>query len=160
IQLQRRTIFSLFFFIMPGILINVCAIMVFALPAETGEKIMLGISSMLAMMVFLMAMTEKLPPTEKLPLAGIYYGVCIVMISFNVTCSVFVLNLNWAGRRGYNVPEKIRRFVWKAASKLRVRVPMAVRLSWRLDEEGEIDELFEELDNQEVFEDSDDEEDQ
>ncbi|XP_042880202.1 neuronal acetylcholine receptor subunit alpha-10-like [Penaeus japonicus] len=69
LQLQRRTIFSLFFFIMPGILINICAVMVFSLPAEAGEKVGLGINSMLAMMVFLMAMTENLPPTKKLPLA-------------------------------------------------------------------------------------------
>ncbi|XP_068208684.1 neuronal acetylcholine receptor subunit alpha-7-like [Palaemon carinicauda] len=70
IQMQRRTVFSLFFFIMPGILINICALMVFSLPAESGEKIGLGINSLLAMIVFLMAMTENLPPTEKLPLAG------------------------------------------------------------------------------------------
>lgn len=44
--------------------------MVFSLPAETGEKVGLGINSMLAMIVFLMAMTENLPPTDKLPLAG------------------------------------------------------------------------------------------
>lgn len=44
--------------------------MVFSLPAEAGEKVGLGINSMLAMMVFLMAMTENLPPTKKLPLAG------------------------------------------------------------------------------------------
>lgn len=46
------------------------ALMVFLLPVESGEKIALGINSLLAMIVFLMAMTEKLPPTEKIPLAG------------------------------------------------------------------------------------------
>ena len=44
--------------------------MVFILPCESGEKISLGISSMLAMMVFLMAMTENLPPTQTIPIAG------------------------------------------------------------------------------------------
>ncbi|KAK7079047.1 Neurotransmitter-gated ion-channel transmembrane region [Halocaridina rubra] len=78
IQLQRRVKFAMFFFIVPGVLINICgqnldsfaALLVFSLPAETGEKVGLGINSMLAMMVFLMAMTENLPPTETLPLAG------------------------------------------------------------------------------------------
>ncbi|XP_042888420.1 neuronal acetylcholine receptor subunit alpha-9-II-like [Penaeus japonicus] len=107
LQLQRRTIFSLFFFIMPGILINICAVMVFSLPAEAGEKVGLGINSMLAMMVFLMAMTENLPPTKKLPLAGVYYGTCISIITFNIIFSVAVMNLNVMGMRGYQVPEPL-----------------------------------------------------
>ncbi|KAK7079042.1 Neurotransmitter-gated ion-channel transmembrane region [Halocaridina rubra] len=113
VQLQRRTIFSLFFFIMPGILINVCALMVFSLPTESGEKIGLGINSMLAMMVFLMAMTENLPPTEKLPLAGIYYGTCITIIALNISFSVTVLNVNFMGMRGYKVPDLIRANIYK-----------------------------------------------
>ncbi|KAK3855134.1 hypothetical protein Pcinc_038441 [Petrolisthes cinctipes] len=39
VQLQRRVKFALFFFIMPGVLINICALLVFSLPAETGEKL-------------------------------------------------------------------------------------------------------------------------
>jgi hypothetical protein len=46
------------------------ALMVFLLPVESGEKVSLGVNSMLAMIVFLIAMTENLPPTENLPLAG------------------------------------------------------------------------------------------
>ncbi|KAA0201951.1 hypothetical protein HAZT_HAZT003246 [Hyalella azteca] len=70
IQIQRRTKFGMFFYIMPGILINVCAVMVFSLPAESGEKVGLSINSLIAMIVFLMAMTEKIPPTSRIPLAG------------------------------------------------------------------------------------------
>lgn len=59
------------------------AIIVFSLPAETGEKVGLGINSMLAMIVFLMAMTENLPPTDRLPLAGevaqIFLNVCLCL---------------------------------------------------------------------------------
>ena len=54
------------------------AILVFLLPAETEEKIGLGISSMLAMIVFLMTMTENLPPTNKLPLAGRWKSLKVV----------------------------------------------------------------------------------
>ena len=53
------------------------ALMVFSLPSESGEKVGLGINSMLAMMVFLMAMTERLPPTQKLPLAGMWVWMVI-----------------------------------------------------------------------------------
>ncbi|XP_068217896.1 uncharacterized protein [Palaemon carinicauda] len=134
IQLQRRTIFSLFFFIMPGILINICALMVFSIPSESGEKVGLGINSMLAMMVFLMAMTEKLPPTEKIPLAGVYYGTCITMIALNITFSVSVLNLNVMGMRGYKVPETVKIITLIVAKVFVVKIPTIVRESWRLDE--------------------------
>lgn len=46
------------------------AVLVFSLPVESGEKVGLGINAMLAMMVFLMAMIENLPPSENIPLAG------------------------------------------------------------------------------------------
>ncbi|XP_042880203.1 neuronal acetylcholine receptor subunit alpha-10-like [Penaeus japonicus] len=104
VQLQRRVKFALFFFIIPGVLINICALLVFSLPAETGEKVGLGINSMLAMMVFLMAMTENLPPTETLPLAGVYYGVCLIVLTCNIAFSVYVLNLSYSGDRGHHIP--------------------------------------------------------
>ncbi|KAK8398928.1 hypothetical protein O3P69_004199 [Scylla paramamosain] len=138
LQIQRRTIFSLFFFLMPGILINICALMVFSLPSESGEKIGLGINSMLAMMVFLMAMTERLPPTEKLPLAGVYYGACISMITFNICFTVFVLNLNVMGMRGYQVPHFIRAITLFVARSIFVRIPKIVKAAWDLDENNRL----------------------
>ena len=51
--------------------INICvcvALLVFYVPAESGEKVTLGISSLLSMTVFLMTIRESLPPTEKTPL--------------------------------------------------------------------------------------------
>ncbi|XP_045606644.2 acetylcholine receptor subunit beta-type acr-3-like [Procambarus clarkii] len=136
LQVQRRTIFSLFFFIMPGILINFCALMVFSLPAESGEKIGLGINSMLAMMVFLMAMTDNLPPTEKLPLAGVYYGACISMIALNIALSVTVLNLNVMGMRGYQVPEFLKTVTLVVARAIIVRIPIIVRKAWNISEKS------------------------
>ena len=54
----------------------------FSLPAESGEKVGMGINSMLAMIVFLMAMTENLPPSDKIPLAGeiIYLTIQLVCL--------------------------------------------------------------------------------
>ncbi|CAL4069517.1 unnamed protein product, partial [Meganyctiphanes norvegica] len=133
LQLQRRTQFSLFFFIMPGILINVCAVMVFSLPAESGEKVGLGINSMLAMMVFLMAMTENLPPTERLPLAGVYYGVCIIIVTVNIASSVAILNVNFAGTRGYEVPNYLKKAAWYLGKGILIKTPKVVLDSWQMD---------------------------
>ncbi|XP_069961493.1 neuronal acetylcholine receptor subunit alpha-9-II-like [Cherax quadricarinatus] len=133
IQLQRRVKFALFFFIIPGALMNICALMVFSLPAESGEKIGLSINSMLAMMVFLMAMIGNLPPTEKLPLAGVYYGVCLFVLTLNVSFSVYVLNLNHSGDEGYPVPRWSRSFTLRCSRLLRIKVPKFIIKAWNLD---------------------------
>ncbi|KAK4321335.1 hypothetical protein Pmani_007855 [Petrolisthes manimaculis] len=134
VQLQRRVKFALFFFIMPGVLINICALLVFSLPAETGEKIGLGINSMLAMIVFLMAMTENLPPTQSLPLAGVYYGVCLIVLTFNIIFSVYVLNLSYSGDRGHAVPDWLRSWVLWVAWLVGVKVPDFIKTAWIQDE--------------------------
>ena len=41
---------------------------VFLIPAESGEKITLGISTMLNMTVFLMTVTSGIPPTDQTPI--------------------------------------------------------------------------------------------
>ncbi|XP_064104291.1 neuronal acetylcholine receptor subunit alpha-9-like [Macrobrachium nipponense] len=136
VQLQRRTVFSLFFFIMPGILINICALMVFWLPADSGEKVGLGINALLAMIVFLMAMTENLPPTEKLPLAGVYYGSCISLIAANITATVFVLSVNGMGLKGYHVPEWIQLLTLFVAKIIFIQIPFMIEETWELDDKN------------------------
>lgn len=54
------------------------ALLVFYVPSESGEKVTLGISSLLSMTVFLMTIRESLPPTEKTPL--ISKSTCAVLL--------------------------------------------------------------------------------
>ncbi|XP_045593045.1 neuronal acetylcholine receptor subunit alpha-9-II-like [Procambarus clarkii] len=95
LQLQRRTMFAVFFFILPGAVVNTCALMTFMLPAESGEKVSLATNALLAMMVFLMSMTQEIPPTESVPLIGRYYGGCILMLGINIVTSVFSLRCHY-----------------------------------------------------------------
>lgn len=53
------------------------ALLVFYVPSESGEKVTLGISSLLSMTVFLMTIRESLPPTEKTPLISEYISLII-----------------------------------------------------------------------------------
>ncbi|XP_042213231.1 neuronal acetylcholine receptor subunit alpha-10-like [Homarus americanus] len=89
---------------------------------------------MLAMMVFLMAMTENLPPTEDLPLAGVYYGVCLIVLTFNILFSVYVLNLSYSGDRGYPVPLWFRYWTVFCARMVRMKIPKFIVGAWNLDE--------------------------
>ncbi|XP_042238657.1 acetylcholine receptor subunit alpha-type unc-63-like [Homarus americanus] len=96
IQVQRRVLFALFFFILPGTIVNVCALMTFLLPAESGEKVSLATNALLAMMVFLMAMSQEIPPTQQIPLIGRYYGGSILMLGVNIIISVISLTCHYS----------------------------------------------------------------
>ena len=56
----RKPKFFLFNYIQPSVLINILALFVFLIPAESGEKITLGISTMLNMTIFLMTVSKGL----------------------------------------------------------------------------------------------------
>ena len=54
VKMQRRTKFYLFNLIIPGTLIGLVAILTFILPPACGERVGIGITNLLAMMVFLL----------------------------------------------------------------------------------------------------------
>uniref|UniRef100_A0A0A9W1Z4 Neuronal acetylcholine receptor subunit alpha-9 n=1 Tax=Lygus hesperus TaxID=30085 RepID=A0A0A9W1Z4_LYGHE len=111
IQLRRRPMFYVFNLILPCILINCIALLVFYVPSESGEKVTLGISALLSMTVFLMTIRETLPPTEKTPLISLYYGVSICLVTFASGLSVVTLNVYHRGVRGTKVPPFIKNVV-------------------------------------------------
>ncbi|XP_053975599.1 neuronal acetylcholine receptor subunit alpha-10-like isoform X5 [Hylaeus volcanicus] len=111
IRLRRRPTFYVFNLILPCILINGVALLVFYVPSESGEKVTLGISALLSMTVFLMTIRETLPPTEKTPLISLYYGVSICLVSFASGLAVVTLNVHHRGVRGTRVPGIVRSLV-------------------------------------------------
>ncbi|CAG9836554.1 unnamed protein product [Diabrotica balteata] len=118
IKLRRRPLFYVFNLILPCILINGIALLVFYVPSESGEKVTLGISALLSMTVFLMTIRETLPPTEKTPLISMYYGVSICLVSFASALSVVTLNIYHRGVRGSAVPRILRTLVLEKMAPL------------------------------------------
>ncbi|XP_048516574.1 neuronal acetylcholine receptor subunit alpha-10 isoform X1 [Dendroctonus ponderosae] len=118
IKIRRRPLFYVFNLILPCILINGIALLVFYVPSESGEKVTLGISALLSMTVFLMTIRETLPPTEKTPLISMYYGASICLVSFASGLSVVTLNIYHRGVRGQSVPNIIRKIVLKRIAPL------------------------------------------
>ncbi|XP_043267486.1 neuronal acetylcholine receptor subunit alpha-7-like [Venturia canescens] len=117
IRLRRRPMFYVFNLILPCLLINGIALLVFYVPSESGEKVTLGISALLSMTVFLMTIRETLPPTEKTPLISLYYGVSICLVSFASGLAVVTLNIHHRGVRGTRVPAIVRSLVLDKLAK-------------------------------------------
>ena len=82
---------SLFdFAVFPCMMMSTLTVLVFCLPPDSGEKIALGVTVLLAFSVFMLAIAEKMPETsESIPLIGetfvehflAHFTVCILLLS-------------------------------------------------------------------------------
>ncbi|XP_077865209.1 neuronal acetylcholine receptor subunit alpha-10-like [Saccoglossus kowalevskii] len=101
---QRRSLFYLFNLLLPCILVSGLTLLDFYLPADAGEKVTLGITILLALMVFMLIVAEAMPPTsEVIPLIGRYYGGTIALVSMSTIMTVIVLSIH------YKIPGSVRR---------------------------------------------------
>lgn len=74
IVMKRRPLFYMFNLVMPCILITLVALLGFYMPSESGEKVSMGITTLLSMTVFLMIVADSLPPSsDVVPLIGKSY---------------------------------------------------------------------------------------
>ncbi|OQV20250.1 Ligand-gated ion channel 4 [Hypsibius exemplaris] len=110
--IRRRPLFYVFNYLMPCSLITVLAFLGFYTPSESGEKVTLGITTLLSMTVFLMMVSESMPPTsESLPLIAMYYGITIFLVALATAVQVLTLNMHHRGTRGQKVPGFLKTFV-------------------------------------------------
>ncbi|XP_071793246.1 neuronal acetylcholine receptor subunit alpha-10-like [Asterias amurensis] len=111
IELMRIPTYFVFYLIMPCCLIACTTLLSFFLPAESGEKVSLGITVLLSLTVFLLLVAELLPPSGAVPIIAIYYASTMVMVSLSLAMSVVVLNLHHRGPSTRPVPPWLRKIM-------------------------------------------------
>lgn len=71
LKIRRKILYYMVNVVLPCVMMSVLTLLVFCLPPESGEKIALGITVLLAFSVFMLAIAEKMPETsESIPLIG------------------------------------------------------------------------------------------
>lgn len=119
IVIKRRPLFYLFNMVMPCILITIVALLGFYMPPESGEKVSMGITTLLSVVVFLMIVAESMPPTsDVVPLIALYYGVTIAIVSSATAMTVLTLNIHHKGARGIEVPQLVKRIFFQIIAKI------------------------------------------
>ena len=87
----------LFYFnnlIVPCFLITAFALLTFVLPPNTGERVTLVITTLLAMTVFMLMIAENTPTTSDVtPLIGQFFVASMVEIGLALIATCFVLNI-------------------------------------------------------------------
>ncbi|XP_061185601.1 neuronal acetylcholine receptor subunit alpha-10-like [Saccostrea echinata] len=119
IHIQRRPLFYIFNMVMPCVMITLVALLGFYIPSDSGEKVTMGITTLLSMTVFMMLVAENMPPTSNvLPLIGIYYGITIIIVSLATAMTVFTLNIHHKGHRGYPISPVLKKIFFGVFAKL------------------------------------------
>ncbi|KAH9495409.1 Neuronal acetylcholine receptor subunit alpha-10, partial [Bulinus truncatus] len=110
IKIRRRTLYYMYNVVFPCVMMSALTLLVFCLPPDSGEKIALGITVLLAFSVFMLAVAENLPETsEFVPLISIYLTIVMALTSVSVIMTVFVLNLHHRGPHKHSVPPWLKK---------------------------------------------------
>ena len=75
--MKRKAFYYFVYIFAPCLLASILMIMIFVLPPECGERMVVGITSMLALTVFFLLAAKNIPETsEDIPIMG-RYGIFI-----------------------------------------------------------------------------------
>ncbi|XP_034030634.1 neuronal acetylcholine receptor subunit alpha-7-like [Thalassophryne amazonica] len=95
VTLRRRTLFYALNLLIPCVLLSSMTLLVFLLPANSGEKISLGITVLLSLTVFMLMVAEIMPTTsDSVPLIGQYFASTMVIVGMSVVATVTVLQFH------------------------------------------------------------------
>ncbi|CAM9321256.1 unnamed protein product [Lampetra planeri] len=109
IVMRRRTLFYGVNLLIPCILISTLALLVFLLPADSGEKVSLGITVLLALTVFMLLVAEIMPATsDSVPLIAKYFAITMVIVGLSVIATVVVLQYHHHDPDGSKMPKWTR----------------------------------------------------
>ncbi|RZF32944.1 hypothetical protein LSTR_LSTR000814, partial [Laodelphax striatellus] len=138
IIIRRKTLFYTVNLILPTVLISFLCVLVFYLPAEAGEKVTLGISILLSLVVFLLLVSKILPPTSLvLPLIAKYLLFTFIMNTVSILVTVIIINWNFRGPRTHRMPPWIRAvFLYYLPIILLMKRPKKTRLRWMMEMPG------------------------
>nr|WUR05320.1 nicotinic acetylcholine receptor beta 1 subunit [Orius laevigatus] len=138
IIIRRKTLFYTVNLILPTVLISFLCVLVFYLPAEAGEKVTLGISILLSLVVFLLLVSKILPPTSLvLPLIAKYLLFTFIMNTVSILVTVIIINWNFRGPRTHRMPPWIRlTFLYYLPMALCMKRPKKTRLRWMMEMPG------------------------
>lgn len=125
ITLRRKTLFYTVNLIVPCVGISYLSVLVFYLPADSGEKIALCISILLSQTMFFLLISEIIPSTSlALPLLGKYLLFTMILVGLSVLVTIVILNIHYRKPSTHKMAPWVRSFFIKILpTLLLMRVP-------------------------------------
>ncbi|XP_062492584.1 neuronal acetylcholine receptor subunit alpha-10 isoform X1 [Pezoporus occidentalis] len=116
--LRRRASFYVFNLLLPCLMVSFLAPLSFYLPADSGEKVSLGVTVLLALTVFQLLVAESMPPSESVPLIGKYYIATMTMIAASTALTILIMNVHHCGPGARPVPAWAQRLILRHLARL------------------------------------------
>ncbi|KAK3726643.1 hypothetical protein QZH41_012274 [Actinostola sp. cb2023] len=118
---RRKPLFYMFNLIVPCMIITGMVLLGFFVPPESGERITLNITVLLAMAVFLQLAAQNLPRnSENVPVLGIFYITVMVEVALSLIATCYVLHIHHmsSGIALVPVPKWVQHFILGWLSKM------------------------------------------
>ncbi|XP_072023912.1 neuronal acetylcholine receptor subunit alpha-3-like [Amphiura filiformis] len=94
ITMKRNPGFYIYNIIAPCLLLSIMTVFVFRVPPESGEKISLGMTNVLALILYQQLISSNMPPLgDEMPVIGVYFLSMIVMGCISVMTTVVILRV-------------------------------------------------------------------
>nr|KAG5709554.1 hypothetical protein BaRGS_001604 [Batillaria attramentaria] len=95
-SLQRRSTFYVLKFIMPIVILSLVNSFVFCVPAESGEKVSLAVSTMLSLTVFLAYLSDITPSnSDTVPSIALFVFLHLTLGACGVVCNMLLLRFHF-----------------------------------------------------------------
>jgi len=112
LKIRRKTLYYMYNIVFPCMMMSTLTVLVFCMPPDSGEKIALGVTVILAFSVFMLAIAERMPETsESIPLIGIYLTFVMAMTTVSVIMTVIVLNFFYRGPVLTEIPPWAKKYI-------------------------------------------------
>ncbi|XP_057683231.1 cholinergic receptor, nicotinic, alpha 11 isoform X1 [Corythoichthys intestinalis] len=109
VTIRRRTLYYALNLLIPCMLLSSMTLLIFVLPADSGEKISLGITVLLSLTVFMLLVAEIMPATsDSVPLIGQYFASIMIIVGMSVIATVVVLQYHHHDPNGGNMPKWVK----------------------------------------------------
>ncbi|XP_042208191.1 acetylcholine receptor subunit alpha-L1-like [Homarus americanus] len=125
ITLRRKTLFYTVNLIIPCVSLEYLSVLVFYLPAYSGEKVALCISILLSQTMFFLLISEIMPSTSlAMPLLGKYLLFTMLLVGLSVIVTIIVLNIHYRKPSTHRLAPWVRKlFIDTLPPLLLMRVP-------------------------------------
>ncbi|XP_048849249.1 neuronal acetylcholine receptor subunit alpha-7-like isoform X1 [Brienomyrus brachyistius] len=109
VTIRRRTLYYALNLLIPCVLLSSMTLLIFVLPADSGEKISLGITVLLSLTVFMLLVAEIMPATsDSIPLIGQYFASIMIIVGMSVIATVVVLQYHHHDPNGGDMPKWVQ----------------------------------------------------
>lgn len=105
--------------------ISCLSVLTFYLPADSGEKVALCITTLLSQTMFFLLMSEIIPSTSlAMPLLGKYLLFTMCLVGLSVLITIVILNVRYRKPSTHKISPWVRRFFIQQLPKmLLMRIP-------------------------------------